>query len=208
VRRLLDAAVRGILCRLEEGRDLAVKSLELALKSFLSPSPPNYSQVVKAMAFRLYYLHREITEIAMEAVARYGPVAGDLRLMESAMFVSYSIYRIARYAFNIASAAEKLSERCESENVKRAGEMVIRAVSRAVDAFLRRDASVTQEVAEVDEETDRIDGSTLLEALKGADKCKVVEMLVMRLLERAADHAHHIAAYINYVATGERPRIS
>jgi phosphate transport system protein len=208
VRRLLDAAVRGILCRLEEGRDLAVKSLELALKPFLSPSPPNYSQIIKAMAFRLYYLHREITEIAMEAVARYGPVAGDLRHMESAMFVSYSMYRIARYAFNIASAAEKLDERCESGDIKRAGERVIRAVSRAIDAFLRRDASVMQEVAEVDEEIDRIDRSTLLEALKGADKCKIVETLVIRLLERAADHALHIAVYTNYVVTGERPVIS
>ena len=46
----------------------------------------------------------------------------------------------------------------------------------------------------------------LLDVLKGADRCKVVEAVVLRLLERASDHAVYIASHAHYLVTGQTRR--
>ncbi len=39
--------------------------------------------------------------------------------------------------------------------------------------------------------------------LKGADRCRVVEAAVLRLLERASDHAVYIAGHAYHLVTGQ-----
>jgi len=201
MRRLLDIAEEEISGRLREGSRLAVEALSMALREGAKP------EEIRALASKLHDLHDEVSDLVMEAVARYSPVATDLRFLKSALFVSYDLYRIARYAYDIAVVVEKLGESCWSKRIEQVAEVVKSMVTTAVEMFLSRDISKLEEVERLDDEVaDKNYEEALLEVLKGADRCKVVETVVLRLLERASDHAVYIANHAYYLVTGQTRR--
>jgi phosphate transport system protein len=201
MRRLLDIAEEEISQRLREGVKLAVEALSMALKEEAK------AEEIRELASRLHRLHDEVSDLVMEAVARYSPVATDLRFLKSALFVSYDLYRVARYAFDIAAVSEKLGGGCWSKRVEAVGGVVKEMVAKAVDMFLSRDVSALEEVERLDDEVvDKSYEEALLDVLKGADRCKVMETVVLRLLERASDHAVYIAGHAYYLVTGQTRR--
>ncbi|MDT7874223.1 MAG: phosphate uptake regulator PhoU [Pyrobaculum sp.] len=201
MRRLLDIAEEEISQRLREGVKLAVEALSMALKEEAK------AEEIRELASKLHRLHDEVSDLVMEAVARYSPVATDLRFLKSALFVSYDLYRIARYAYDVASVAEKLGGGCWSKRVEVVGGVVKEMVAKAVDMFLSRDVSALEEVERLDDEVvDKSYEEALLDVLKGADRCKVMETVVLRLLERASDHAVYIASHAYYLVTGQTRR--
>jgi phosphate transport system protein len=201
MRRLLDIAEEEISQRLREGVKLAVEALSMALKEEAK------AEEIRELASRLHRLHDEVSDLVMEAVARYSPVATDLRFLKSALFVSYDLYRVARYAFDIAAVSEKLGGGCWSKRVEAVGGVVKEMVAKAVDMFLSRDISALEEVERLDDEVvDKSYEEALLDVLKGADRCKVMETVVLRLLERASDHAVYIASHAYYLVTGQTRR--
>ena len=201
MRRLLDIAEGEISQRLREGVKLAVEALSMALKEEAK------AEEIRELASRLHRLHDDVSDLVMEAVARYSPVATDLRFLKSALFVSYDLYRIARYAYDVASVAEKLGGGCWSKRVEVVGGVVKEMVAKAVDMFLSRDVSALEEVERLDDEVvDKSYEEALLDVLKGADRCKVMETVVLRLLERASDHAVYIASHAYYLVSGQTRR--
>ena len=201
MRRLLDIAEGEIARKIREGAKMAVETLSMALRE-----EPN-SAVIRELASRIHDLHHEISDLVMEAVARYSPVASDLRFLKGALFVSYDVYRVARYSYDIAVVVEKLGSGCWSKRVVEVGEVVKKMVATAVEAFLKRDISALAEVERLDDDVvDKAYEESLVEVLKGADRCKVMETVVLRLLERASDHAVYIANHAYYLVTGQVKR--
>ncbi|ABP50049.1 MAG: phosphate uptake regulator PhoU [Pyrobaculum sp.] len=201
MRRLLDIAEEEISRKISHGAKVAIEALDEALKE-----EPDVEKIRK-MASTIHDIHHEISDLVMEAVARYGPVASDLRFLKSALFISYDIYRVARYALDVATVVRKIGSGCWSKRVAEVGEVVKQMVARAVDMFLRRDASGIREVEKMDDEiVDKAYEEALLDVLRGADRCKVAETVVLRLLERASDHAVYIANHAWYLVTGEVKR--
>jgi len=201
MRRLLDIAEEEISKRLKEGSGLAVAALSMALREDAK------TEEIREVASKLHRLHDEISDLAVEAIARYSPVATDLRFLKSVLFVSYDLYRIARYAYDIAVVMEKLGGGCWSKRVEAVGEVVKDMLTKAVDMFLRRDISTLEEVERLDDEVvDKSYEEALLDVLRGADRCKVVETVVLRLLERASDHAVYIVNHAYYLVTGQTRR--
>ncbi|ABL88674.1 phosphate uptake regulator, PhoU [Pyrobaculum islandicum DSM 4184] len=198
MRRLLDLAEEEISKRLREGAKLAVEALSTALSGGVS------AEKIREVASRLHNIHDEVSDLVMETVARYNPVAIDLRFLKSALFISYDLYRIARYAYDIAIVVEKLGGGCQSKKVQEVGNVVIHMVTTAVDMFLNRDISKLEEVVKLDDEVvDKSYEEALMEVLKGADRCKVMETVILRLLERASDHAVYITNHVYYLITGK-----
>lgn len=201
MRRLLDIAEEEISRKINNGAKIAIEALDEALRE-----EPDVEKIRK-MASTIHDIHHEISDLVMEAVARYGPVASDLRFLKSALFISYDIYRVARYALDVATVVRKIGSGCWSKRVAEVGEVVKQMVARAVDMFLRRDASGIREVEKMDDEiVDKAYEEALLDVLSGADRCKVAETVVLRLLERASDHAVYIANHAWYLVTGEVKR--
>lgn len=201
MRRLLDYAEEEIARRIREGAKMAVEALSAAL----TEEPK--AESIRKISSRIHELHYEISDLVMEAVARYSPVATDLRFLKGALFVSYDIYRVARYAYDIAVVVEKLGSGCWSRRVVEVGEVVKRMVSTSVEMFLNKDISRLKEVEELDDNVvDKAYESSLVDVLRGADRCKVMEMVVLRLLERASDHAVYIANHAYYLVTGQVKR--
>ncbi|MEM1598521.1 phosphate uptake regulator PhoU [Pyrobaculum sp.] len=198
MRRLLDIAEEEIASFLRRGAAVAVEALEKALKEGVDP------EEIRKMASQLHAMHHEVSDLVMEAVARYNPVASDLRFLKGALFVSYDIYRVARYAYDVALVRKKLGEGCWSRRVEEVGAVVKKMVAEAVEAFLTRQATKVEELEKFDDEVvDKSYEDALLEVLKGADRCKVWETVVLRLLERASDHAVYIGNHAYYLVTGQ-----
>ncbi|MFP3199921.1 MAG: PhoU domain-containing protein [Thermoproteus sp.] len=104
----------------------------------------------------------------------------------------------------MASVTEKLGGGCWSKRVETRGGIVKEMAAKAVDMFLSRDVSALEEVERLDDEVvDESYEEALLDVLKGADRCRVVEAAVLRLLERASDHAVYIAGHAYHLVTGQ-----
>ena len=57
---------------------------------------------------KLRFLQIEVTDFATELIARYQPVARDLRFIQSSMDAAYGFSRFGRYAYDIAEVMETI----------------------------------------------------------------------------------------------------
>lgn len=195
MRKLLDVAIETITAKLREGAAKSVEALDMALRED--------TKRISALASELHRLHQEVSDLVMETVARYSPVASDLRFLKGALFISYDLYRVARYALDISIVLEKLGRECRLAKPPEIVGVVKKMVEAAVEMFLRRDISTVDEVRRIDDEiVDRAYEEALLRLLERSDKCSVIEAVVLRLLERASDHAVYISNHAYYLVTG------
>src|SRR5206468_6716519 len=56
----------------------------------------------------LRFLQIEVTDFATELIARYQPVAKDLRMIQSYMDAAYGFSRFGRYAYDIAEVLQTI----------------------------------------------------------------------------------------------------
>ena len=72
----------------------------------------------------------------------------------------------------------------------------------SVESFLERNIEKAKRVKELDSIVDYAYINTLTEALRNPNTCHVLNALIIRYLERIADHAVYIANATLYVALG------
>ena len=100
----------------------------------------------------------EVDEMCLELLARYQPMAGDLRFITTAMKITPDLERIADHAVNISERALELNEEPPLDALVDIPLMAERAkemVGSALDAFVRKDAQAAWEVIGMDDELDR-----------------------------------------------------
>ncbi|MEM1932762.1 MAG: phosphate uptake regulator PhoU [Pyrobaculum sp.] len=196
MRRLLDIAIDEISRKLRHGTALAVEALSLVDGGGL--------EKISAVASELHKLHLEVSDLVIEAVARYSPVATDLRFLKGALFISYDLYRVARYALDIEIVLEKLDRSCDLGKIRSVLDVVKKMLEMSIEMFLNRDISNIKEVERLDDEVvDKAYEESLLRLLERTDRCLVTEAVVLRLLERASDHAVYISKHAYYLVTGK-----
>ncbi len=215
-------ALRAGLHKLNENMVTLAELSELAIRKAVD----SLARLDHAAADEVFLLDQEIYALQIEVertcgdlIALHAPVAGDLRTITTSLKITTDLDRIGRYAKDIAETALELQGTTTSEFDKLPGlpkmvDQTIEMVDKAVDAFVRRDAESVRNLAEVDYTIDLMhdeafrnivadmkDGS--LETEIGARY-----ILVVRYLERIADHAVNIGERVVYMVTGERvPRI-
>src|ERR1700756_2134368 len=71
----------------------------------------------------LRMLQDEVSELAVEIIARYQPVASDLRFIKSCMEVSYGFSRFGRYAHDISDVVGIFGDlsKCDKTQIELAG---------------------------------------------------------------------------------------
>lgn len=204
MRRLLDLAEERIANMLNDAVQLASKAIDYAIAAYKSEVSP---EEVRRIASALHAIQDDIIELAMEAIARYGPVAFDLRFLRVAMEVSYDLYRIARYAYDVADAIRVVGVKCPSDRVESLSMTVKDMMRRAVSMVLTRDLKDLEEIRRLDDElADKAFINALRVAVQNPTPCAVAEAVALRLLERASDHAVYIANRAYFLATGQQPR--
>jgi phosphate transport system protein len=166
---------------------------------------------VRKMAERLQALHRQVSDLAMEVIARYQPVATDLRFIKACMEISYGFFRYGRYALDIMQVLEIFGDlgKCDRSAVFGTARMTQDMIRMSADAFARRDVDLARRIPAMDDTVDESYRNNLRHVMAAKDnlRCSLSAALILRYLERIADHATYIAQSVDYIVTGVEPPV-
>jgi phosphate transport system protein len=193
--------------------ELAYKTVSLALTSYIE-NKDSYEQVA-SFSETLIAMADEAEEKAFELIARFQPVASDLRILKSYMKITYDFERYGRYALDISQVQRRLGglDACEEWNEKTVVEMserVLNMVYTTVNSLRSHNIELARSLSETEMTVDDsyfkyID--RLIEKAPATNRCTISSVLVVRYLERIADHAIYIGESIIYLATGEKAKL-
>jgi phosphate transport system protein len=164
---------------------------------------------VKQMSDRLRSLHRQVSDLSMEMIARYQPVATDLRFLKACFEISYGFFRYGRYALDITEVVEMFGDlsKCDNDFVIKTARQTQEMIRLSVEAFARRDVETARKIPTMDDSVDNSYRENLRRTIqqKGNLKCSLSATLILRYLERIADHASYIGETVEYISTGVEP---
>lgn len=171
-------------------------------------------QTIFQWSEQLRVLQDEVSDLAIELIARYQPVATDLRFIRSCMEISYGFSRFGRYAYDIVDVLETMGSiaDCDKSAVLEAAGTVREMIRMSVHALQSRDKDAAQKLYEMDDTIDTLYRKYLHEIITprpkddrrlGDARCYTSALLILRYLERISDHACYIGDSVHYIATGE-----
>ena len=155
-------------------------------------------------------LHIEIDNRCFRLLALYQPMATDLRAIVSAVKINTDLERVGDLAVNIAEAAQRYASHPPVKKLIDIPRMAMIAQSMlrdALDAFVRRDIALAQQVLNEDDRLDSLKTQVFRDLLTYMLKDQsTVEpsldlILVSRHLERIGDHATNIAEDVIFMVS-------
>jgi len=153
----------------------------------------------------------------LRLLALQQPMAGDLRVVGTAMKMITDIERVGDLAVDIAKIALKVEKEFGQTgfiDIPMMAKVARTMFHEALEAYVHRDLSRVQEVCERDEEVDALyrELRTQIFANMRANPDQVVSdgwlLLAIHHVERIADHAVNIAERVNFMVTGEFKQLS
>ncbi len=150
-----------------------------------------------------------IDEKCIDLIARYQPMAGDLRFITTGMKINAELERIADLAVDIAQRVIELVEMPLLKpliDIPKLSSVAQKMVGDAIDAFIKNDVALAKGVMSADNEADNLRDKVTDELINDymkkdpntADRA-VPLLLIARFLERICDHATNIAEDIVYM---------
>jgi len=188
---------------------LSAELVNLALESY------EKSLMLRSKIFegseKLRFLQIEVTDFATELIARYQPVATDLRLIQSYMDASYGFSRFGRYAYDIAETLDTIGPlpKCDKSQITEMAKIVRVMIELSVKSLEKLDENPLQKLYMMDDSVDSMFRNYLKQAITQTKKrnfepkCYVLTLLILRYLERISDHACYIGDSVHYVVTGD-----
>lgn len=186
-----------------------------ALESYEKGSTYEKGMMLRSQIFegseKLRFLQIEVTDFATELIARYQPVAKDLRFIQSFMDAAYGFSRFGRYAYDIAEVLETIGPipKCDKSEVTLMAKTAKEMIQLSVKSLEKLDKNASQKLYMMDDSVDSIFRNYLKKALTQTKKrniepkCYLSALLILRYLERIADHACYIGDCVYYVVTGD-----
>lgn len=212
--RLLDYGVDRISNLIMDMAELSVRSVDTAIELYADGASDKARQVFE-WSEQLRMLQDEVTDLAVELIARYQPVATDLRFIRSCIETSYGFSRFGRYAYDITDIMGLMGSvsHCDKSAVLGMADTARKMIHMSVSALRTRDKDVSTKLYEMDDTIDALYRKYLREAItpstkKGTNdmvkdpRCYVSSLLILRYLERIADHACYIGDSVHYIVTG------
>ena len=154
---------------------------------------------------------RDIESLCLKLLLQQQPVARDLRLISSALKMITDMERIGDQASDIAELVIYLSKEPyikELTHLPQMAEHAIRMVTGALDAYVRKDVVLAQEVMGMDDAIDALfvtvkdELIALIRHDAAAGSQAIDLMMIAKYYERIGDHAQNIAEWVEYALTG------
>jgi len=160
-------------------------------------------------ANKLVQLGAEVEELGVDLLARYQPVATDLRFVKSCLEIAYGFSRFGRYAYDISLVLETYGDlsACDKTVIHELSVKVIAMIATSIESFRARDVKLARSLRKEDDEVDKIYfryASELANDKNVTVRCALASTLVMRYLERIADHACYIGDSVVYIVTATK----
>ena len=191
----------GALC--EEAIALAAKALTDKDKTMAAK--------VAAMDAEIDQKERNIESMCLTLLLQQQPVARDLRQISAALKMITDMERIGDQAEDISEIVITLDGRYAENNalLKGMAESTIQMVTESVDAYVKRDTALAQQVIKMDDIVDDYFDQVKAELIskiagEPADGEYALDLLMIaKYLERIGDHAVNIAEWVIFSVTGK-----
>ncbi len=209
--RLIDAGLEELTVMVFKMGGVAEKALSASINGFVEGR--DFTKDVHELSEILVNRAVEVEEKAFSLIAKYQPVASDLRIINSYMKVAYDFERFGRYAWDISFVSSRFNGKtanCDEwifEYIKKMAERVLEMVRVSINSLKRLDPVLVKSMTEEESAVDKtyfefLD--KLVERAAVTNECTISSVLVVRYLERIANHAMHIMEAVVYIATGEK----
>ena len=189
---LIERAIRNATDALEN------QDVEAALQTMAAEKEVNQAE-------------RDIEALCMKLLLQQQPVARDLRFISSALKMVTDMERIGDQATDIAELVMFLSKEPYVKPLNYLPQMAeksIRMVTGALDAYVRKDIALAQEIMDMDDEIDSLfvtvkdELIALIRNDATAGSQAVDLLMIAKYYERIGDHAQNIAEWVEYALTG------
>lgn len=155
-------------------------------------------------------MERDIETRCLKLLLQQQPVAKDLRQISAALKMITDLERIGDQAADIAEIVGFLGGRVseDSTHIDRMAQAAISMVNDAIDAFVKRDLELTEDVISRDDVVDnyftQIKGALIqmIAENPGDGEYALDLLMIAKYLERIGDHAVNIAEWVQFAATG------
>ncbi|HLK19104.1 MAG TPA: phosphate signaling complex protein PhoU [Bryobacteraceae bacterium] len=160
---------------------------------------------------RVNQMEIEIDDQAISLLALQQPMAGDLRLITSAIKINTDLERMGDLAVNIAQRALALMDDPVVQpliDIPHIGGLVQSMVRKALDAFVAKDAELARSVLASDDAVDNLRTAFFHELISfmqhepGNIPQGLSLLSIVRNLERIADHSTNIAEDVLFYVKG------
>ncbi len=205
--RLMDIGLERLRNMVLDMADLSEKTVSTSIDAYVQGK--DLRERIYGWSEQLRMLQDEVSELAVELIARYQPVASDLRFIKSCMEVAYGFSRFGRYAHDISNVLGIFGDlsKCDKTTIEQAGDQAKNMIRVSIKAFTERNVELASKLKKMDDVVD----NTYLGFVKnsasnplGDLKCTVSGTLILRYLERIADHATYVGESVLYIVSGER----
>jgi phosphate transport system protein len=187
---------------LKAAKSLADRDLELA-------------EEVRAGDKMIDALEMQINEEAARTIALRAPVSKDLRSLLTVLRLAASLERIGDYAKNIAKRTSVLVEMSPVSGsdaaLRRMAREVEQMLKDTLDAYVRGDAVLAEDVRQRDQEVDQMYNALFREFLtfmmedpRNITACMHLHFMAKNI-ERMGDLTTNMAEQVIYLVTGEMP---
>jgi len=193
---------------------LAEESVRLAVQGLVQREPATIRRVLDGDR-AVNDLHIEIDERAFTLLALHQPMARDLRTVVATIKINTDLERVGDLAVNIAEAAERYLLHPPVKpliDIPRMGDVAQRMLRDALDAFVKRDPELAQNVLDRDDDLDALKTQVFRELLTymlqdpGTIEPALDLLLVSRHLERVGDHATNVAEDVIFIVSARDVR--
>jgi phosphate transport system protein len=203
--RPLDAGLNAMSETLLQMADLAERTVEASISA--AAQGGRLDAQVRVWSNELQGRYDDVEEKAVELIARYQPVASDLRVIKSNMKIAYDLARLGRYAYDIVQVLDLIDggKAADRPFLEKMSEKVLSMMRLSFKTLRTHDVQVARQLIEMDNGVDNLYRGYLRGLISNpslkADEA-VSTALIARHLERIADHAWYIAQSVSYMVTG------
>ena len=186
--------------------DSVVKNLELAFDAYLNYEEKEYpvnDDIVDN-------LERMIEGECMHLLLTERPFASDLRKVSGILKLISDLERLGDHAEDVLEFSLKLknTEKHSNEEINKVVKLTLSMVKDSIESYLKQDYKLAQTVIDRDDIVDEM-YSSLIESMiqmSNEERCSssfaVYTTLVVKYIERIADHAVNIAEWVIYIISG------
>jgi phosphate transport system protein len=212
--RQYEEELRGLRTDLLKMGGLVERQIVDAVNSLVSRDSDKAREVIARDA-EVNRMDIEIDAMCIRILALRAPAASDLRFITTGLKINYDLERIGDMAVNICERALELNEEPILKpyiDIPRMASIAESMVKDSLDAFVRGDCDLAQQVIERDDEVDQLNHQIFRELLSymAEDPRKIGNgtriLFVSKYLERIADHATNIGEIVVFMVKGKTIR--
>jgi phosphate transport system protein len=190
--------------------ELTYDTLDLSIHGYLESK--SVQEHVRELSDMLLSMADKVEDQSFQLIARFQPVATDLRTIKSYMKIGNDFARYGRYALDISFINDQTHglKECETwtrDYIDEMGEKVLSMVKISIDALKKQDIALAITISETERQVDKMYLDylhKLVEEKQANGKCVLSSALMTRYLERIADHAVYVCESIVYIVKGEK----